>query len=44
MRCLLRMGTVAGSIDEILSAKQIVDDMVRTAKESIQTVASMAKL
>lgn len=38
------MGTVAGSIDEILSAKEIVDEMVSHAKESIQTVASMAKL
>jgi NAD(P)H-dependent flavin oxidoreductase YrpB (nitropropane dioxygenase family) len=39
-----RMGTVAGSIDSILTAKEIVDEMVTTAKESIQTVGAMAKL
>jgi hypothetical protein len=38
------MGTVAGSIDSILTAKEIVDEMVTTAKESIQTVGAMAKL
>jgi NAD(P)H-dependent flavin oxidoreductase YrpB (nitropropane dioxygenase family) len=39
MRPLL-MGSCAGAIHEILSAKQIIDDMVKVAIETIHTVSS----
>jgi NAD(P)H-dependent flavin oxidoreductase YrpB (nitropropane dioxygenase family) len=32
----LLMGQVAGAIEEILSAKQIIDDMMHSATETIQ--------
>lgn len=41
---LQRMGTVAGSIHDILPAKEIVDSMVEGARECLKRGVSMAKL